>query len=163
MVHAGAHHALVGTLSNGKDVWWALAPPFAYIDLHGAKSIDGKPLVRVDGNAKEARVGVDQLVDIPHHRVPEDASISQIGEAGHIIRAVKLGRVDLADLLLLEDLHLTANLDRDLVAILGLQQTLQVATISLEGHRRITVSNENFNILTVSHGKKSDNLSGNLK
>ncbi|MFN9956630.1 MAG: hypothetical protein ACK55I_26315, partial [bacterium] len=74
---------------------------------------------------------VDELVDIPNHRVPQNTGIPQIGQIGHIIRAVKLRRVDLADLLLLEDLHLSPNLDSDLVAILGLQQALEIAAISL--------------------------------
>jgi hypothetical protein len=32
----------------------ALAPPLANVDLHGPLSIDGEPLVGVDGNAEEA-------------------------------------------------------------------------------------------------------------
>ena len=32
------------------------------IQLHGAEGVDGKPLVRVDGDTEEAGVGVDQLV-----------------------------------------------------------------------------------------------------
>jgi hypothetical protein len=86
-----------------------LTPSFANIDLHGTKGVDREPLVRVNGNTEEARVGIDELVYIPHYRVPENAGISQVGKVGHIIRAVKLGRVNLADLLFLEDFDLTTN------------------------------------------------------
>jgi hypothetical protein len=109
----------------------AFTPPLANINFHGTKGVNGKPLVGIDGNAKEARVGVYELVDIPNHRVPQNTGIPQIGQIGHIIRAVKLWRVDLADLLFLEDLHLTSNFDRNLIAILGLKKALQISTISL--------------------------------
>jgi hypothetical protein len=112
-------------------MWRTFRPTLAHIDLHGAERVDGEPLVGIDGNTEEARVGVDQLVDIPDHRVPEDTGITQIGEVGHVIRTVKLGWVDLAHLLLLEHLNLAINIDRDLAAILGLNETLQIAAISL--------------------------------
>jgi len=115
---------LVGTFGNGKDVRRALRPTFAYIDLHSAKGVDGKPLIGVDSNAEKARVGVNQLVDIPDHRVPQNTGITKIGEVGHVIRAVKLGRVDLADLVLLEYLNLSPNFDGYFAAILGLDETL---------------------------------------
>jgi hypothetical protein len=108
-------------------------PSLAYINLHSTESVNGEPLVRIDGNTEEAGVGVDKLIDVPHYRVPKNTSIPQIGKIGHIIRAVKLRWVDLADLLLLEDLHLTSNFDRNLVAILGFKQALQVSAISLKG------------------------------
>jgi hypothetical protein len=126
---------LVGTFSNGKDVRWALRPTFAHIDLHSAQGVDGEPLVGVNGDTEKARVGVDQLVHIPDNRVPKNTGITQIGEIGHVIRAVKLGRVNLADLLLLEDLNLGPNFDRNFASILGLYETLQVATIRLPSGR----------------------------
>jgi len=68
--------------------------------------VDGKPLVGIDGNTEEARVGVDKLVLVPNNRVPQDASIIQICQTSHIIRAIKLGGVDLANLVLLENFDL---------------------------------------------------------
>ena len=67
-------------------------PPLADIDFHGAQSVDGVTLVRVDGDAEEAGVGVDQLVLVPDHRVPENAGITEEGEIGHVFGAVKLAR-----------------------------------------------------------------------
>merc|ERR1719193_454673 len=67
LVVAGVAHALVGALSDGKDVWPALVPPLADVQLHGAEGVDGVTLVGVDGDTEEAGVGVDQLVLVPDH------------------------------------------------------------------------------------------------
>ena len=85
-------HSLVGGLSHSKDVRPALRSPLSNVDLHGAEGVDGIPLVWVDGDTEEARVGVDQLVLVPDHGVPENAGITKEGEIGHILRAVKLQR-----------------------------------------------------------------------
>ncbi len=44
--------------------------------------------------------------DIPDNRVPQDAGVVEVGQAGHVIGAVKLGRVDLANMVFLEDFFL---------------------------------------------------------
>ena len=91
-------HGVVGTLSNGKDVRPTLGPPFPHVQLHGGAGVDWVPLVRVDGDTEEARVGVDQLPLVPDDRVPENAGVAEEGEISHILGAVELGGVDLADL-----------------------------------------------------------------
>ena len=85
-------HTLVGALSDRKDVGPALGPPLAHVELHGAEGVDGEPLVRVDGDAEEAGVGVDQLGLVTNHRVPEDAGIAKESKVSHVLRHVKLGR-----------------------------------------------------------------------
>ena len=60
---------LVSALSDGEDVRPALSPPLAHVQLHGAESVDGEPLVRVDGDTEEAGVGVDQLVLVPDQKI----------------------------------------------------------------------------------------------
>ena len=67
-------------------------PPLADIDFHGAQSVDGVALVRVDGDAEEAGVGVDQLRLVTNHRVPENAGIAKEGKICHVLRHVKLER-----------------------------------------------------------------------
>merc|ERR1719376_1141479 len=132
-------HALVGALSHSEDVRPALCPPLTNIQLHGPQGVDGETLVGVDGDTEEAGVGVDELGLVPDHRVPEDASVSKEGEISHVLRHIKLGRVDLADFLGLEGLHLAINIDRDLLANsfpvshlhLLLGEPLKVATVSL--------------------------------
>ena len=57
-------------------------------------------LVRVDGNTEEAGVCVDQLVDISDLQVPKDGGVVEVGQVGHVLAAVELGRVDLAHLVL---------------------------------------------------------------
>merc|ERR1719431_877492 len=133
LVAASNVHALVGSLSDGEDMGRALVPPLANVQLHGAEGVDGEPLVGVNGNTEEARVGVDQLVDITDDRIPVDAGVTQEGKTSHVIRAVKLGRVDLVNQILLEDLHLSIDIDGALVSVLRLKKTLNVSSISLVG------------------------------
>ena len=64
-IYAKDIDTLVGALSDGEDVRPALRPPLAHVQLHGAEGVDGEPLVRVDGDAEEAGVGVNQLVLVP--------------------------------------------------------------------------------------------------
>merc|ERR1712012_917888 len=131
LVAASVGHALVSSLSNGEDVGPALIPPLANVQLHGAEGVDGESLVGVDGDTEETRVGVDELVLVSDNRVPQDTSITKIGEVSHVLSTVILRRVHLVKNLFLEHLHLTSNLDGDLVAILGLDETLQIATRGL--------------------------------
>ena len=116
LVDARVVHALVGSLGNTEDVGPALGTPLADVNLHGAKGVDGVPLVRVDGDTEEAGVGVDQLVLVPDHRVPQDASVTEEGEIGHVLGAVELGRVDLADGVGLVGLDLAVDVDGKLLS-----------------------------------------------
>jgi hypothetical protein len=43
--------------------------------------MDTTYLIRVDGDTKEARVSVDELILVPNNRVPKDACIVQIRQA----------------------------------------------------------------------------------
>merc|ERR1719464_1822913 len=110
---------------------WALLSPQAHVDLHGTLGVDGEANIGIDGNAEEARIGVDKLIDVPNHRVPQDTSIIQICQTSHIIRAVELGRVDLTNLVLLEDFDISSNLDGNLITINGFNETFQVAPSAL--------------------------------
>jgi len=111
----------------------ALRPPQANVQIHGTLGVDGEPLVGVDGNTEKARIGVDELILVPDNRVPQDTSIIQISQTSHIIRAVKLGWIDLSNLVLFEDfgLSLFKELDSDFVSISGLNETLKVTTSGL--------------------------------
>jgi hypothetical protein len=109
----------------------AFSTPLANIDLHGAESVDREALVGINGDAEETRVCIDQLILVPDNRVPENTGITKIGQIGHIFSAVKFGRVRLTDLILLEHLYLTANIDFDLGAILGINESLEITTINL--------------------------------
>ena len=63
-------------------------------------------LVRVDGDTKEAGVGVDQLVDIADLQIPENGGVIEVGQVGHVLTAVELWGVHLAHLVLLVNLLL---------------------------------------------------------
>merc|ERR1712142_279294 len=132
LVLANIHHTLVGALSNTEDMGWALIPPQAHVDLHSTLGVDGEALVRIDSDTEKTRIGIDKLILVPNHRVPQDASIIQICQASHIVRAVKLGRVDLANLVFLENLGVLAqDLNSDLLTINGLNETFIITTSGL--------------------------------
>merc|ERR1711963_30828 len=133
LVVTSVHHALVGSLSNGKDVGPAFISSLANIQLHSTESVDGESLVRIDSNTEETRVGVDKLVDVSDNRVPQDTGITKICEVSHVIGAVIVGGIDLANLGLLENLDFSSNIDLDFATLSGLHQTLKVASISLVG------------------------------
>ena len=70
-----------------------LSPPFAQIELHSRLGVDGIPLVRVDNNNKETRVGVDHLGLVTSLQVPEDRSIIEEGQVDHVLALLKLWRI----------------------------------------------------------------------
>ena len=78
-----------------KDMRPTLGSSLSDIQLHGAEGVDGKPLVRVDGDTEEAGVGVDQLVLVPHHGVPQHTGVPEVSQVSHVLRTIKLGRVHL--------------------------------------------------------------------
>ena len=84
----------------------AFISPQANIDFHGTLGVDRETLIRIDGNTEQARVGVDEFILVPNHRVPQDTGIIKISQASHVITAIKLGWVDLVNLVLLENLDL---------------------------------------------------------
>ena len=57
--------------------------------------VDGEPLVGIDGNTEEAGVGVDQSLNIALLQIEEDRCVIEVGQAGHVLTAVILGRIDL--------------------------------------------------------------------
>ena len=79
LILADIHHTLVGALSNTKDVRRAFIPPQSHVDFHSTLGVDRKPNVRIDGNAEKARIGVNELVLVPNHGIPQDTTIAQIG------------------------------------------------------------------------------------
>ena len=95
-----------GMYQTYKDVGPTLRASLANVELHGAESVDGETLVRVDGDTEETRVGVDELILVPNDGVPQDASIIEVCQTRHVIRAVKLGGIDLANLIFLEHFFL---------------------------------------------------------
>ena len=97
---------MVGALSNGKNMRGHLIPPLATVDANSPHGVDGEPLVGVDSNTEETRVGVDELIDIADPKVPQNRGIIEIGQVAHVLTAVKLGRVDLSNLVFLEDFFL---------------------------------------------------------
>ena len=67
-------------------------------------------LVRVNDNTEEPRVGIDELSLETDLQVMEDRGIVQVSQVGHVFALLKLGRVDLTQLLSLEHFFLWENI-----------------------------------------------------
>ena len=120
---------MIGALCNSKDVGWDFIPPLGTVDTDSSHGVDGEPLVGVDSDTEEARVGVDQPLHVAHLQVKEDRGVIEVGQVGHVLAAVILGRVDLGHQLLLERLILAGpgalgDLHLDLVPSCLLDETL---------------------------------------
>ena len=81
-------------------------PPLAQVHLHHSLGVDGVPLVWVDNNTEETRVGVDKLSLVTDLQVVEDRGIIEICQVSHVLTLLKLGRVDLTNIFILEDFFL---------------------------------------------------------
>ena len=74
---------------------------------------------------------IDQFGLVARSQVVKDRCFVEIGQVGHILAFLKLGRVDLLDLLPLEDLLLVANGHLDLAPVLRLQHSLHKAALTI--------------------------------
>ena len=77
---------------------WDLIPPFSQVNLDNSLSVDRKPLIGVDYNTEQARVSVNKLGLIPCLQIPENRSIIEKSQIGHVLTLLKLGWVDLTKL-----------------------------------------------------------------
>ena len=57
--------------------------------------VDGEPLVGVDSDTEEAGVGVDEPLDIALLQIEQHGGVIEVSQAGHVLAAVILGRIDL--------------------------------------------------------------------
>lgn len=55
-----AQHVVVGIVGNGVDVRGGLGAPLALVGCHHRRRVDGQPLVGVDGDTEEPRVGLQR-------------------------------------------------------------------------------------------------------
>ena len=58
---------------------WAFISSLVHVHLHSTVGIDREPFVWIDGNTKEARIGVNQLIFVSADRIPQDAGIPKVG------------------------------------------------------------------------------------
>ena len=86
---------MVGSLSNSKDVRRDLVPPLSSVHSNSSQGVDGEPLVRVHCNAEEARVGVNEPLNIALLQVKQHRGIIEISQVRHVLTAIILRRVDL--------------------------------------------------------------------
>ena len=83
---------------------------------------------------------IDQLVDVSGVKVVEDGGLVEVRQVGHVFAFLKLGRIDLLNLILFQDPFLLliwsgtqADLDGDLVALGGVDDALDEAAF-LQGN-----------------------------
>ena len=77
-----------------------LVLPLADVQFHGAEGADEEPLVLVEDVLVKGVLVEGVLVEgvlVKSVLVPQDPGIAEEGEVGHVLRAVNLVRVDLAD------------------------------------------------------------------
>lgn len=114
-----AQHVGVRVVGNRVQVRWGLSTLLASVEVYHLHGVDGQALVRVDGHAKETRVGlqfktrylnkrldfkyrqrsyVDQPRLVTFSQVVQDAGVVQIGQVSHIVALLVLRRVHLMDI-----------------------------------------------------------------
>ena len=62
-------HAVVGTLSNSKDMRRDFVSPLSSVNTDSSHGVNGKSLVWVDSNTEEPRISVDQPLNIAHLQI----------------------------------------------------------------------------------------------
>ena len=85
---------------------WNLVSSLAEIKFYTGGCVNRISLVRIDDDAKEARIGVDKFSLESNVQIMEDRCIIEIGQICHVFNLFKLPRVDLANFGGLEDLFL---------------------------------------------------------
>ena len=68
--------------------------------------VNWEPLVRVDDDTEQARISVDELVDVPRPQIPKDGSLVEESQVGHILAFFEFWRINLAKLIGLESFFL---------------------------------------------------------
>ena len=94
-------HVHVGTIRDSENVGWDFITSLALVDLYSSVGVNGVTLVWVDGDAEEARVGVNELVDVTDLQVVKYGWIVEVCQVGHVLAFLELGWVDLVDLVFL--------------------------------------------------------------
>lgn len=49
---------MIGVISDGEDMRWHLIPSLSLVHIDNLLSIDRQPLVRIDSDTEESRVGL---------------------------------------------------------------------------------------------------------
>ena len=103
---------------------WDFITALADVDFGGAVGVDGITLVGVDGDAEEARVGVDEPGDVTTLQVVQDRGVVEVCQVRHVLAFLELGGVNLANQVLLEVLGFTGwNHYGDKIALSSLDLT----------------------------------------
>merc|ERR1719516_486608 len=84
---------LQGSVSDDVQVRRGLISPLVTVEGSHDGSVHHQPLVRVDTDTEQARVGVDLKNLVTGSQIVEDAGSVQDGQVGHVLLLLELGRV----------------------------------------------------------------------
>ena len=101
LILAVSQHELIGVVRDGEDVWRGLLALFASVGQHHLRVVHRQPLVGVDSDTEEARVGVDHPGCITLFEVVQHSGFMEVGHHGHVLNFIVLGRVHGEDLIFL--------------------------------------------------------------
>ena len=87
-------------------MWWNFISSIAKIQLDHGGSVNWISLVWVNNDAKESRIGIDELSFEPNFQVVENGSIVKISKVGHVLAFLKFGWIDLPNFIRFEDFFL---------------------------------------------------------
>ena len=98
---------------------WHLSLTLVLVANDNVVVVHGEPLVGVDSDTEETRVGVDQENLVTRLQVVDDGGLGQVGHVGHIFEQLVLGRVLGLDIIRLEklDFAIDETLDLDLAVL----------------------------------------------
>jgi hypothetical protein len=81
-------------------------PTLSEVQLHYRWGVDREPLVRVNNDTEQARVGVDKLGLVPGLQVVKDGCVIKVSQIGHVFAFFKLRWIDLSNISRLEHFFL---------------------------------------------------------
>ena len=88
-----SQHVRISIIGNRKDVWRHFILSLATVDTNDVIIVYGKPLVWIDGDTKETRVGVDHESFVSFVQIVDDSGLRKIGHIRQIFQKFVFGRI----------------------------------------------------------------------
>ena len=99
LVVALTQHIVVSVIRNGENVWRHLRLSLGLVATDNVVIVDRKPLVGIDGDTEETRVGVDQETNITLRQVVDNRCLGEVSHVGQILKQLVLWRILLVNLI----------------------------------------------------------------
>ena len=85
LILAIAQHVIVGIVGDRVDMGRHFRFAFVRVTLDNVRIVHRQPFIRVNGDAEQAGVGVDEEVLIPLLEIVDDSSLGQVRHVGHVL------------------------------------------------------------------------------